>query len=210
MKKSKLFTSLAIFLGLSTTAIAFPWDIDMVDAIFIRGYEKPMASLPADAVSINNYRPTGFENLDEKSVEADKTTTAYVLSIMQAKDQLDIVDPFKGKENNAETLALGKTGFVTYCQTCHGVKGSGKTVALETWPLQETGRFLGIPNVHMLDGNGTITESGAGAIKSAEEIYLIIRNGRGRMPSYGHAMSEQEIWSSIHYIRSLPGTHIED
>jgi mono/diheme cytochrome c family protein len=210
MNKKRFFTSAALFIGFSTTAIAFPWDIDLVDSIFIRGYEKPMATPPQGAVSINNYRPTGFENLDQAVVDNDETTTAYVLSILQAKDNFTLSDPFEGQENDPSTLAMGKKGFKTYCQTCHGVKGSGKTAELDTWPLHEAGRFQGIPNVHMLDSTGKITSSGAGAIKSVAELYLIIRNGRGRMPSYGHAMSEKEIWSSIHYVRSLPGTKITD
>ena len=210
MKKKQLVASIVLFVGLSTTAIAFPWDIDMVDSLFIRGYEKPMATPPEGTISVNNYRPTGFENLDPEVVAQDEKTTGYVLAILQAKDNMSVVDPYKGNEKDPAMLKMGEQSFRTYCQTCHGVKGTGKTEAMETWPLQETGRFTGIPNVHMADANGTITTSGAGVLKSPAEIYLIMRNGRGRMPSYGHAMSEAEIWSAIHYIRSLPGTRITD
>ena len=40
-----------------STAIAFPWDIDMVDAYFYRGYEWNMMTVPDGAVSINRYAP---------------------------------------------------------------------------------------------------------------------------------------------------------
>jgi mono/diheme cytochrome c family protein len=73
-----------------------------------------------------------------------------------------------------------------------------------------------IPNIHMVDDTETITnksrvvlpESNPSALTKAE-LYLIIRNGRAKMPSYGHAMSEDEIWAAIHYIRSLPGQKLQ-
>ena len=44
----------------------------------------------------------------------------------------------------------------------------------------------------MLDGT-KIGAYGAGAMKSGNELYLLIRNGRGKMPAYGHAMSDEEL-----------------
>ena len=74
-------------------------------------------------------------------------------------------------------------------------------------PLQKTGRFEGIPNLHGANKAGVVV-AGSGSLKSVNEVYLIIRNGRDKMPGYGHAMSEDEIWSAIHYLRSLPGNKL--
>jgi mono/diheme cytochrome c family protein len=202
MNTKKVLTATALFFGLSTAAVAFPWDIDMVDSLFVRGYEAPMENLPEGVVSQNNYRPTGYENLS-----AEDQAAVDALKIIKAQSNLTIEDPYAGKEADQAVLLQGETAFTYYCQTCHGYKGTGKTRDLDPWPLQSTGRFVGIPNIYNLDKN-TLGKFSAGAMKSKEELYLIIRNGRNRMPSYGHAMSENEIWSAIHYIKSLSGQDV--
>ena len=147
--------------------------------------------------------------MDPEEVEADWQSTGGVITIMQAAPSAQLEDPYKGMEKDAYVLNQGEVAFRTYCQTCHGIKGTGKTLSEDTWPLQKTGRFVGIPNVHLLDG-GKIGQYGAGAMKTHNELYILIRNGRGRMPSYGHAMSDEEIWSAIHYIKDLPGKNFVD
>ena len=206
MKKQtkKLVGSVALFFGFSTIAVAFPWDIDMVDAAFIRGYEAPMAELPSEVVT-SKHRPNGLEHMDPEQVEADWKASGGIATIAMAHMGAQLEDPYKGQEKDAYVLEQGEVAFRTYCQTCHGIKGTGKTLTEDTWPLQQTGRFVGIPNIHTLDGS-KIGAYGAGAMKSGNELYLLIRNGRGRMPAYGHAMSDEEIWSAIHYIKALPGT----
>ena len=198
----------ALFFGLTTVSVAFPWDIDMVDALFVRGYEAPMAELN-DEVVTSRHRPNGLEHMDPAQVEADWKSSGGIVTIMQAAPNAKLEDPYKGMEKDPYVLEQGEVAFRTYCQTCHGIKGTGKTLSEDTWPLQKTGRFVGIPNVHLLD-NGKIGQYGAGAMKSANELYILIRNGRGRMPSYGHAMSDKEIWSAIHYIKDLPGKNLAD
>ena len=48
-------------------------------------------------------------------------------------------------------------------------------------------------------------------MKLTNRLYLLIRNGRGKNDaSYGHAMSDKEIWSAIHYIKDLPGKNFAD
>jgi mono/diheme cytochrome c family protein len=209
MTQKKLWTSAALFLGLSATAYAFPWDIDMVDSLFVRGYEKPMSDMPENTVSVNNYRATGLEHIDPKEVAQEWEKNGGQALIINAAKTTEVVDVMAGMEKDPATLQSGELAFRTYCQTCHGIKGTGKTIDDETWPLQQTGRFTGIPNIHTL-ADGKIGMYGAGAMKSNNELYLIIRNGRGKMPSYGHAMSEKEIWSAIHYIKALPGTSLKD
>jgi hypothetical protein len=157
MKKKQIISSIFLFSLVGTTAYAFPWDIDMVDAIFVRGYEKPMLTPPEGAVSTNNYRPTGFEKLDATEVKEDKAKFGYMLSIPKAKADMPVKDVHSGKETDTQVLQTGEFAFRTYCQTCHGVKGTGKTTFGEGWPLQQNNRFLGIPNIHMVDDTETIT-----------------------------------------------------
>ena len=55
----KTLGATALFFGLTTVSVAFPWDIDMVDALFVRGYEAPMAELNDDVVT-SKHRPNGL------------------------------------------------------------------------------------------------------------------------------------------------------
>ena len=211
MKQSmkKTLGATALFFGLTTVSVAFPWDIDMVDALFIRGYEAPMADLNKEVVT-SRYRPNGLDHMDPEEVaQGYKSETGGRNIIQMAASEAKLEDPYKGMEKDAYVLNQGEVAFRTYCQTCHGIKGSGKTLSEDTWPLQKTGRFVGIPNIHLLDGT-KIGKYGAGDMQTTTQLYLIIRNGRGRMPSYGHAMSDEEIWSAIHYIKDLPGKNFVD
>lgn len=199
----KMASGVALFLGLSTVAYAFPWDIDMVDALFTRGYEQPMKDLPAGTIS-NQYRPNGLEHMDPEMVAKDWATTGGQSVIPQAASTTAVQDPFVGKEKDTATLLQGEKAFQTYCQTCHGIKGTGKTLDGETaWPMQAPNRWGPVNNLHMASGGKV--NAGIVEYKSTSELYLIVRNGRGRMPAYGHAMSDAEIWSAIHYAKSLPG-----
>lgn len=162
----------ALFFGLGSIAFAAPWDIDMVDSIFIRGYEKPMMTPPEGAISQNNFRPEIVPN------------------------------PFEGRENEIQILEQGEVAFRTYCQTCHGYKGTGQTKAGNDWPLKGDGRFGAIPDlIRISKATDTLIDSPY----PPDIIYSFVKNGRNRMPSYTHAMSEEEIWSSIIYLKSLKG-----
>jgi mono/diheme cytochrome c family protein len=159
----------ALFFGLSTAAFAFPWDIDMVDSLFVRGYEKPMMTPPEGAISQNNYRPA-------------KT-----------------VNPYEGRETELAVLEKGEVAFRTYCQTCHGYKGTLQTKEGNDWPIATKFTVISLARV-----SGTTDTLTATALPN-DYIYDIIRNGRNNMPGYTHAMSEEEIWSTIVYLKSLTG-----
>ena len=80
----------------------------------------------------------------------------------------------------------------TYCAPCHGVDGQN------LGPVAQPGRY---PGVVALAGN-------AGVAKHRTDgwIYLTIRNGGAIMPYYGWAMSDDEIWATVHYIRTMPNS----
>jgi mono/diheme cytochrome c family protein len=88
--------------------------------------------------------------------------------------------------------------FEVYCQACHGVDGLGEAPvnADEDRNGNPVSRFKAIPTL----------AGGPGMAKNIndETLYLTIRNGKGRMPGYGHAMFDEEIWAVVSYVRTLP------
>lgn len=92
--------------------------------------------------------------------------------------------------NDEATLALGERMFGIYCTPCHG---DGVT----NGPVGEPGRY---PGVVPLAGAAGIAKT-----RTDGWIYLTIRNGGAIMPYYGWAMSNDEMWSIVHYVRTLPG-----
>lgn len=83
-------------------------------------------------------------------------------------------------------LAKGEKMYNTYCAACHGDgKNLGKVAE-------------NYPGVAVLTGS-------AGRLHQIQDgrLYATIRNGMGLMPSYGWAMSEDEIWALAHYLRTM-------
>src|SRR5262245_33664818 len=78
-------------------------------------------------------------------------------------------------------LALGGRMFGIYCSPCHGVDG------VNLGPVAQPGR---LPGVVPLGG-----AAGVAHLRTDGWIYLTIRNGGAVMPSYGWAMSDEEMWA---------------
>ena len=84
----------------SGAAWAFPWDIDMNDAEFLRAFEWKMMDTPEGAVAVdtpvngNRYTPAGMA----------------------------MTNPH---ETSDAAVADGKRMFEIYCATCHGAEGKG-------------------------------------------------------------------------------------
>lgn len=91
--------------------------------------------------------------------------------------------------DDASTLALGGRMYGTYCAPCHGADG------VVLGPVAQPGR---LPGVVPLAGV-------AGVAKNRTDgwIYLTIRNGGAVMPSYGYTMSDEEMWATVAYVRTL-------
>lgn len=159
----------------SSTAMAFPWDIDMVDAYFYRGYEWAMMNLPDGVVSRDLY-----------VANADRMTPAG-----QAME-----NPYGAP--TAATLEQGERMFNVYCATCHGAEGKGGAEVMRNDPTKGIRRYP-VP-APMLSGTGSISKS-----RSDGYIYLTIRNGAAVMPGYNQAMYDHEMWSIVSYIRTLEG-----
>ncbi len=84
-----------------------------------------------------------------------------------------------------ENLELGQKKFDIFCSPCHGFQAKGDS--------RLRGQFPNPPSLHSKkvrewkDGN----------------IYHVIMNGQGVMPSYASQLSEKERWAVILYIRAL-------
>ena len=115
-------------LTVASPALAAPWDIDMVDAYFYRGYEWSMMTVPDGAVSQNRYAANG----NRMTPEGQAMTNPYPV--------------------NDAAVARGEKMFSIYCQACHGVEGKGGAAVANN----ESGkRYPVLPS--MLSGDGNVT-----------------------------------------------------
>jgi len=92
-------------------------------------------------------------------------------------------------ENDEATLAKGEQMYNIYCYPCHGD-------GVNLGPVAQPGRFAGV-----------VPLGGPGATTNAQTdgyIYLTIRNGGNVMPNYGWTMKDPEMWSIVHYVRTMP------
>jgi mono/diheme cytochrome c family protein len=133
MRKQTKLALVAAGLLASTTAAAFPWDIDMVDAYFVRGYEQAMRVLPEGVVSRDRY----VEN-------ADRMTPAG-----QA-----LQNPFPSDE---AAIATGERMFSIYCAACHGAEGKGNAPVMQNNPAMGIARYP-VP-APMLQGEASIAKT---------------------------------------------------
>jgi hypothetical protein len=88
---------------------------------------------------------------------------------------------------DSSVLRKGGIAFRTYCRPCHGAKGVGDgTVA----------KHLPIPPVDL-------TRADLQAGRSDGSLYYTIRHGNVIMPGYAYALTPEETWNVVHYVRTL-------
>lgn len=202
MNKHTLVATVALGgLLAASTAQAFPWDIDMVDAVFYRAYEwemmlppegsvptaSPMADIRKPTVAVaqttifrEHCEPT-CRDMNANGTQWDRTTPEGVA----------MTNPLApGGKASDEVLATGENMYNAYCSACHGAGGAGGAA------VPERG-YPAAPPALSGDGNSSM-------IRSDGYIFLTIRNGGAIMPSYSYGMSDEEIWSVVAYIRTLP------
>ena len=95
-----------------------------------------------------------------------------------------------GGEASDEVIATGEHLYGAYCSACHGKAGAGGA------QVPQRG-YPAAPPALSGEGNSSM-------IRSDGYIFLTIRNGGAIMPSYSYGMSDDEIWSVVAYIRTLP------
>jgi mono/diheme cytochrome c family protein len=99
----------------------------------------------------------------------------------------DLQAPFP---SSPESIAAGEKMYGTYCTPCHGN-------GIELGPVGQPGR---VPGVAVLAGPTGVLRS-----RSDGWVYTTIRHGSLSkiMPPYGYMMTEDEMWSVVHYTRTL-------
>jgi len=90
--------------------------------------------------------------------------------------------------SSPEVIERGKQHFLTYCAHCHGVAGKGDG------PVARHAAFPP-PDLTL-----------AAALRSEGFLYATIRNGGVVMPPQGHALSPQERWETVHFLKSIAQT----
>ena len=177
----------------STSAMALPWDIDMVDSQAVRGYEcweyvvnedgervcvRAMQPLPDGVVSQEHpFSPTPFKTL--APAKNDIAAWTALQNPLQPTPQV---------------LATGEKMFRTYCAPCHGVPDDNGVIA-NLGTVAQPGRMAGVV---ALSGEGGVL-----AARTDGQVYRAIRMGNAIMPAYNWAMSDDEMWSIVHYSRTL-------
>jgi mono/diheme cytochrome c family protein len=88
----------------------------------------------------------------------------------------------------AQSVALGKERYVTFCAPCHGPEVKGGV----TGPVST--KFVPTPDL-------TNAQLQAGRTDGYWHSYIMA--GGAVMPSYGEAMSSEEAWHIVNFLRSV-------
>jgi mono/diheme cytochrome c family protein len=174
LKRSRRAKVAAVVIGLAgpVVAVGLPWDVDMADSQAVKAFEQVMRPSPEGVVA----HPSPISARVDSWGDPGNTT---------------ITSPMAP---TAASIARGGELYDIYCNVCHGRGANLGTV------MQE-GRFpaaisAGVPREAALVGY------------PEGWIYNKIRYGQAgppgreqRMPSYGWAMTDEEIWSVVHHVR---------
>jgi len=110
-------------------------------------------------------------------------------SLTLAKEQRELAakqpNPVKA---SPESLATGKERFETFCVPCHGPEAKGGVTGLVAV------KFVPPPDLTNAALQGGRTDG---------YWHSYIMAGGAVMPAYGEALSSQEAWSIVNYLRTL-------
>ena len=105
------------------------------------------------------------------------------------KEQRDVAakqpNPVKASE---ASVAIGKERYATFCSPCHGPEGKGGTSGLVAT------KFIPTPDL-------TNAELQKQRTDGYWHSYIVV--GGAVMPSYGEALSTQEAWHIVNFLRSI-------
>ena len=167
-------------LGVAATAYAFPWSIDMyrgpaIQPLQVSPRSMPDGVLPVDGIHYNIHydQPKNLPGADEQAVPPMK------LEAMTVK----MHNPLQPSPAN---LQHGANLFASNCSPCHGSIGRGNGTV-----------------VHLLAHKPADLLTGVSKNLPEGYIYGYIRNGGIWMPAYGDAMSSNERWQVVMYLRQL-------
>ena len=105
------------------------------------------------------------------------------------KEQRDVAakKPNPVKTSDA-SIAIGRERFATYCVPCHGAEAKGGT----TGPV--AAKFIPTPDL-------TNAELQKQRTDGYWHSYIVV--GGAVMPAYGEALSSQEAWHIVNFLRSI-------
>ncbi len=95
------------------------------------------------------------------------------------------VNPFKP---TPESIAVGKARFTVYCVPCHGPEGKGGVSGLVA------AKFIPTPD---------LTDPQLQRARTDGYLHSYIEAGGAVMPAYGEAISSDETWDIVNYLRSI-------
>jgi mono/diheme cytochrome c family protein len=125
----------------------------------------------------------------ERTFSMPSGVVARGASLVIPKDQRELAtkqpNPVKATESS---VALGRQHFQTFCTPCHGPEAKGGT----TGPVAT--KFIPTPDL-------TNPELQRQRTDGYWHSYIVV--GGAVMPAYGEALSSQEAWHIVNYLRSL-------
>ena len=174
----------AMFVASAPAAYAFPWSIDMFRGAAIQPLDEPPRNmpdgvLPTDGIHCNNHlgQPDGLPGADEQAVP-------------QMKLEAMTVKMHNPLQPTPENLKHGEQLFLSNCSPCHGTGGTGNGSVVHLLLHKPANLMTGVSK-NLPDGY----------------IYGYIRNGGIWMPSYNDAMSSNERWQVVVYLRDLQANY---
>jgi hypothetical protein len=84
-------------------------------------------------------------------------------------------------------LTNAKGHFETFCAPCHGLLADGQSQVAESMQYRKPPSLLE-PRIRALP---------------AGQVFAVITEGYGFMPSYAHALSVNQRWALVAYLRAL-------
>lgn len=126
---------------------------------------------------------------DGRLVAAELQTAASLHSYRNDDGSFLAENPLRA---DAETVGRGRDRFNIYCAACHGQTGDGGLVA-KRWPVK-------VPSL-VADVDQPTRERLVGMAPG--ELFSVITEGKGTMPSYGHQIPAEDRWAIIHYLKAL-------
>jgi len=167
-------------LAAAATVQAFPWSIDMyrgpaIQPLAVAPRVMPDGVLPVDGIHYNVHydQPANLPGIDERALP-------------QMKLEAMTVKMHNPLQPTPVTLHHGADLFAADCAPCHGPTGKGDGTV-----------------VHLLAHKPANLLTGVSKNLPEGYIYGYIRNGGIWMPSYGDAMSSDERWEVVMYLRQL-------
>jgi len=138
---------------------------------------------------VNNMTQTARIVPGERTFSMPSGVVARGAAMIYPKDQRELAakqpNPVKATESS---VAMGKQHFHTFCTPCHGPEAKGGT----SGPVAT--KFIPTPDLTNAELHKQRTDG-------YWHSYIMV--GGAVMPAYGEALSSQEAWDIVNYLRSL-------